>query len=74
MSTVLPATRKLIIEERENELSSVIRTQYACTGMIDFNDMLADLVTREIITPKEAMAASPNAEELRMRMKGIRNS
>ncbi len=66
-----PAVKKYILEERENELGSVIRNERG-TGMIDFNDMLADLVGKEIISPKEAAAASPNAEELRMRMRGIK--
>jgi twitching motility protein PilT len=68
-----PAVKKFIVEEREHELLSVIRNERG-TGMIDFNDMLADLVAREIISSKEAMLASPNADELRMRMKGIRTS
>jgi twitching motility protein PilT len=68
-----PAVKKYIIEERENELGSVIRNERG-TGMIDFNEMLADLVTKEVIASKEALAASPNPEELRMRMKGIKTS
>ena len=40
--------------------------------MIDFNDMLADLVAREIVSSKEALLASPNPEELKMRMRGIK--
>ncbi|HVT79814.1 MAG TPA: PilT/PilU family type 4a pilus ATPase [Phycisphaerae bacterium] len=63
--------KKYIVEGRENELTSVIRNEKG-TGMIDFNDMLADLVVKEIISSKEAQAASPNAEELRMRMRGIK--
>lgn len=68
-----PAVRKYILEEREHELVSVIRNERG-TGMIDFNEMLADLVNKEIISNKEALAASPNADELRMRMKGIKTS
>ena len=68
-----PAVRKYIVEERESELTSVIRNERG-TGMIDFNDMLAELVSREIIGSREALLASPNADELRMRMKGIRTS
>ena len=68
-----PAVKKYILEEREHELTSVIRNEKG-TGMIDFNDMLADMVLKEIISSKEALAASPNADELRMRMKGIRTS
>ncbi len=66
-----PSVRKYILEGRENELQSVIRGEKG-TGMIDFNDMLADLVSQEMIAHKEAYAASPNPDELRMRMKGIK--
>ena len=31
--------------------------------MIDFNDMLAELVMKEIVSSREAMYASPNADE-----------
>ncbi len=68
-----PAVRKYILEERENELSSVIRNEKG-TGSVDFNDMLAELVMKEVVSSKEAMAASPNPDELRMRMKGIKTS
>ncbi|HTV49333.1 MAG TPA: PilT/PilU family type 4a pilus ATPase [Phycisphaerae bacterium] len=68
-----PSVTKYILEGRENELSSVIRGEKG-TGMIDFNDMLAELVEKEMVSPKEAYAASPNADELRMRMKGIRTN
>ena len=66
-----PSVKKFILEERENELGGVIRNEKG-TGSIDFNDMLAELVTKEIISSKEALATSPNPEELRMRMKGIK--
>ncbi len=65
--------KKFIIEERELELGSVIRNEKG-TGMIEFNDNLAELVTAEIISSKEALLASPNPEELRMRMRGIKTS
>ena len=68
-----PAVRKYILEERESELSSVIRNEKG-TGSIDFNDMLAELVLKEIVSSKEALAASSNPDELRMRMKGIKTS
>lgn len=67
---VTPAVRKYIIDGRESELVSVIRSEKG-TGMIDFNDMLSELVKSETISPKEAYTASPNPDELRMRMKGI---
>jgi twitching motility protein PilT len=65
--------RKYILEGRETELTSVIRGERG-TGMIDFNDMLAELVMKETISTKEALLASPNPDELRMRMKGIKTS
>lgn len=68
-----PAVRKYIEDGRESELVGVIRNERAA-GMIDFNDMLAELVQQEVIASKEAYAASPNADELRMRMRGIKTS
>jgi twitching motility protein PilT len=68
-----PSVRKYILEGRENELTSVIRGERG-TGMIDFNEMLVELVEKEMISPKEAYASSPNADELRMRMKGIKTN
>jgi twitching motility protein PilT len=68
-----PVIKKYIIEEREMDLGSVIRNEKG-TGMIDFNDNLAELVTAEIVSSKEALLASPNPEELRMRMRGIKTS
>jgi twitching motility protein PilT len=68
-----PVVRKYLVEERESELTAVIRSEKG-TGMIDFNDFLADLVTKEIVSMKEALLASPNPEELRMRMRGIKTT
>jgi twitching motility protein PilT len=68
-----PSVKKYIVEERESELTSVIRNEKG-TGMIDFNDMLAELVLKETVSSKEAMSASPNPDELKMRMKGIKTS
>jgi len=68
-----PSVRKYILEERENELVTVIRSEKG-TGMIDFNDMLCDLVNSQVITSKEAYLTSPNADELKMRIKGIKTS
>ncbi len=66
-----PSVRKYILEGRENELGQVIRGERH-SGMIDFNDMLAELVQNEFVMSKDAYAASPNPDELRMRMKGIK--
>ena len=68
-----PSVRKYILDGRENELGQVIRAERHA-GMIDFNDMLAELVQNEFILSKEAYVASPNPDELRMRMKGIKTS
>jgi twitching motility protein PilT len=68
-----PVVKNYILEEREVDLPAVIRNEKG-TGMIDFNEMLADLVVREVISNKEALLASPNPEELRMRMRGIKTS
>jgi len=68
-----PNVKKYILEGRENDLISVIRGERG-TGMIDFNEMLSDLVMKEIVSIKEALLASPNPEELKMRMRGIKTS
>ena len=68
-----PAVRKYILDGRENELRQVILAERGA-GMIDFNEMLVELVEKEMVHPREAYAASPNAEELRMRMRGIRTA
>ena len=40
-------------------------------GMLSFNSSLIQLIETDIIDPKTAYAVSPNADELRMRLKGI---
>ncbi|MBL0927165.1 MAG: PilT/PilU family type 4a pilus ATPase [Phycisphaerales bacterium] len=67
-----PAVRKYIMDGRENELLDVIKAQESMQiGMIDFNGSLAKLVAEEFIHVRTAMEATPNADELRMRLKGI---
>ncbi len=65
------AARKMIAEGREGELMEVIRGDTQ-SGMQDFNASLEQLVDRELISLNEALATSPNPNELRMRLKGIR--
>lgn len=65
-----PAVRKYILEAREGELLDVIRTNQE-SGMLDFTAALVDLVENEYIHYKVALAATPNPEELSMRLKGI---
>lgn len=65
--------KKLIQEERETEIPSVIRANEQ-DGMQDFVKSLCDLVNKEWIDIKVAMEYSPNVEELKMALKGIRSA
>ncbi|MBN2063880.1 MAG: PilT/PilU family type 4a pilus ATPase [Sedimentisphaerales bacterium] len=67
------SARKLIADGREVELPTVIRSCYA-EGMIDFNESLRQFIQKEFIDLKTAYNYSPNPEELKMAMKGIRSS
>jgi len=62
--------RKMIAEGRDGDLLSVVKSSYE-EGMIDFNETLRRLVEEEYIDTATAYAAAPNAEELRMKLKGI---
>ena len=62
--------QKLIDEQRDDEINKVIRAS-GPEGMLDMNECLRDLVEREFISTEVAYAASPNAQELKMRLKGI---
>ena len=67
-----PVVRKYILDGREGELPEVIKSQEAReSGMIDFNGCLVKLVEDEYIHVRVAMDASPNVDELKMRLKGI---
>ncbi|MEE9370541.1 MAG: PilT/PilU family type 4a pilus ATPase [Sedimentisphaerales bacterium] len=63
--------KKLIAEEREADLPSVIRS---CKneGMTDLTDNLCELVQNGSVDPKEAYKYAPNIDELKMALKGIR--
>jgi len=65
-----PTVRKLIDEKRDDEISKVIRASQS-EGMLDMNECLKGLVEREYIETAVAYAASPNPQELKMRLKGI---
>jgi len=65
------AARKLIAEEREIDLPTVIKNSYA-DGMVDYVESLRKLVEKEYIDLKTAYNYCPNPEELKMAMKGIR--
>ncbi|MHC4796869.1 MAG: type IV pilus twitching motility protein PilT, partial [Planctomycetota bacterium] len=62
--------RKLIDEKREDELPKVIRMSQQ-EGMLDMNECLKKLVEDEYIDTEIAYSASPNPQELKMRLKGI---
>ncbi len=62
--------RKLIDEKRDDEIPKVIRACEA-EGMMDMNSCLKRLVEQEYIETDVAYAASPNPQELKMRLKGI---
>jgi len=68
-----PIARRLIAEEREADLPNVIRS---CQdeGMQDFTYSLCELIKDGSIDPKDAYQYAPNAEELKMALKGVRTT
>jgi twitching motility protein PilT len=68
-----PTVKKLISEEREADLPSVIQSCQK-EGMQDFTTNLCELVKNGSIDPKDAYHYAPNVEELKMALKGIRTS
>ena len=68
-----PTVKKLISEKREADLPSVIRSSRE-EGMQDVTDNLCELVKNGSIDPKDAYKYAPNAEELKMALKGIRTT
>lgn len=67
------AARKLIAEERESDLPSVIRSCQQ-EGMQDITFHLSEMIKEGMVDPKDAFRAAPNKEELKMALKGIRSS
>ena len=64
--------RKHILEGREGELREYLKSIEARqSGMVDFNQSLVELVEQEYIHMKVAMEATPNADELMMRLKKL---
>jgi twitching motility protein PilT len=66
-----PQVRKLIAEGRESDLPGVIKDCQE-EGMLDITDNLCKLVLDGFVDPREAYKYAPNAEELKMALKGIR--
>lgn len=64
--------RTHILEGREGELREFINSIEARkTGMVDFNQSLVELVENEYIHMRVALEASPNVDELNMRLKKL---
>ncbi len=68
-----PAVKKLISEEREGDLPSVIRSSKE-EGMQDLTNNLCELIKDGSVDPKDAYKYAPNKEELKMALKGIRTT
>lgn len=64
--------QKFILEGREGELREYLNSIEARQrGMVDFNQSLVDLVEKEYIHMRVAIDASPNVDELMMRLKKL---
>ncbi|MBK9128681.1 MAG: PilT/PilU family type 4a pilus ATPase [Phycisphaerales bacterium] len=70
---VNPSIKKLIREERDNEIIDVIKACYA-DGMLDFTEHLRQLVDKGFIDVTTAYEAAPNPDELKMALKGIKSA
>jgi twitching motility protein PilT len=70
MCLVNATVRKFIAEGRDADIIGVIKSSYG-EGMVDFNESLRRLVEEEYIDQATAYAAASNAEELKMKLKGI---
>lgn len=65
-----PTVRQLIREERDDELDDVIRANEP-GKMLSFTRSLLGLIEKNYIDPKVAYEIAPNAEKLKMLIKGI---
>jgi Tfp pilus assembly ATPase PilU len=64
--------QKFILEGREGELREYLKSIEAVqSGMKDFNQSLVELVEGEYIHMRVALEASPNVDELQMRLKKL---
>ncbi len=67
-----PSVRKLIAEGRDFEITTILKSAVQ-EGMQDFTEAIYQLVQEEFLDIKVALDAAPNADELKMRLKGIRS-
>jgi twitching motility protein PilT len=68
---VNPTIRKLISEGMDNKILDAIRIGYL-EGMVDFNENLRQLVERGDVLKEVALELSPNPDQLKMILKGIK--
>ena len=68
---VNPTVKKLISEGQDNKFLDAIRINYQ-EGMVDFNENLRQLVERGDVDKAVALEVSPNPDQLKMILKGIR--
>jgi twitching motility protein PilT len=68
--TFNPTVRKLVMEHHDEKLAAAIRIGKE-DGMQLFNDSLYYFLQKEYIQRSTAFEVSPNAEELKMMLKGI---
>jgi twitching motility protein PilT len=70
---VNPMIRELISRGEDKKIPDAIRIGYN-EGMVDFNENLRQLVTRGDIEAATALEVSPNPDQLKMALKGIKVS
>jgi twitching motility protein PilT len=68
--TFSPTIRKLLLEGQDDKLADAVRISKD-DGMQDFTISLRDLVERDMIDRPTAFEVAPNAEALKMALKGI---
>jgi twitching motility protein PilT len=68
-----PSVKKLISEGREGDLPSVIKASEK-EGMLDFTTSMCSLIQGGLVDANDAYQHTPNVEELKMALKGIRTS
>ena len=68
---VNPRIREMILKGEDAKLLDAIRANYN-DGMVDFNENLRQLVEKGRIDKATALEFSPNADQLKMMLKGIK--
>ena len=68
---VNPTVKDLILKHKDDSLLDAIRIGFA-EGMVDFTENLRQLVERGDIDKATALEFSPNPDQLKMVLKGIK--